>query len=186
MDSKESKSNGAAADAMSGKILAKDHFLGDLYCVVPTDFACKCMSRHDAALFAAAAQGGPQHQQSSFMASGSSHKCLACAKTMTVSRINDMYHAKCNVPLSDGRALVHFTWLKFCSVDCRRTWHNRLSKLDAALANTYVECCAACKTSTYERPLLDVCTRCRQVVYCSQKCQQAAWREHKKSCRAQQ
>jgi hypothetical protein len=51
---------------------------------------------------------------------------------------------------------------------------------DAALGKTSGPSCAKCGVGGAKK----LCGRCRQVSYCSQRCQKAHWKAHKKQCRA--
>ncbi|TFK74177.1 hypothetical protein BDN72DRAFT_813437 [Pluteus cervinus] len=61
------------------------------------------------------------------------------------------------------------------------------SGINLQIANLIKEICGGCHTTAAKllkegKPKMMVCSRCKLVSYCSQKCQKAAWKEHKPQC----
>jgi hypothetical protein len=60
-------------------------------------------------------------------------------------------------------------------------WHDQQQQREQQ-AQATTSCCAACEKPEFSGVPLQICARCRAVVYCNRECQMAHWKKHKKAC----
>ena len=54
--------------------------------------------------------------------------------------------------------------------------------MDGVTAKQLLGQCDHCAVYPRQQGTLKICSRCRVAKYCSQECQRAAWKQHKKMC----
>ena len=59
---------------------------------------------------------------------------------------------------------------------------DNLTTMDGVTAKQLLGQCDHCAVYPRQQGTLKICSRCRVAKYCSQECQRAAWKQHKKLC----
>lgn len=65
----------------------------------------------------------------------------------------------------------------------KEQWRSdKLTTMDGVTAKQLLGQCDHCAVYPRQQGTLKICSRCRMAKYCSQECQRAAWKQHKKLC----
>lgn len=106
------------------------------------------------------------------------HRVFLC------SRCDAKSDRKCNLLITSNQVMRTNIIFVHCSKKCLEVTRDEEDGENLSYTPKYESgrCCAKCSTIS-EKDKFNVCARCKEVHYCSRKCQVAHWPAHKANCK---